>query len=90
MMCCDNGNSEMVNFLLDSEANPDLQQSVEYHKHKPLRNRKLSPNHGKQAILALGMQTHANVLNGYILPNVHCILCFFLSLAPHTAHSLID
>ena len=33
MMCCENGNSEMARFLLDSEANPDLQQSVEYHKH---------------------------------------------------------
>ena len=33
MMCCENGNSEMAKLLLDSEANPDLQQSVEYHKH---------------------------------------------------------
>ena len=33
MMCCENGNSEMAKFLLGSEANPDLQQSVEYHKH---------------------------------------------------------
>ena len=33
MMCCENGNSEMAKLLLDSEATPDLQQSVEYHKH---------------------------------------------------------
>ena len=38
MMCCENGNSEMAKLLLDSEANPDLRQSVEYHKHKSLHN----------------------------------------------------
>ena len=30
MMCCEEGNSEMAKVLLDSQANPDLQQSVEF------------------------------------------------------------
>ena len=33
MMCCEEGNSEMAKLLLDSEANPNLQQSVEGHTH---------------------------------------------------------
>ena len=28
MMCCEEGKSEMAKLLLDSQANPDLQQSV--------------------------------------------------------------
>ena len=28
MLCCEAGNSEMVELLLNSHANPDLQQSV--------------------------------------------------------------
>ena len=31
MMCCEQGDSEMAKLLLDSQANPNLQQSVEYH-----------------------------------------------------------
>ena len=28
MLCCEEGNLEMTKLLLDSHANPDLQQSV--------------------------------------------------------------
>ena len=67
MMCCENGNSEMAKFLLGSAANPDLQQSVEYHKHSLYVIGNFPKTMESRLFLALGMQMHANVLNHYIL-----------------------
>ena len=30
MLCCEEGNSEMANLLLEAQADTDLQQSVEF------------------------------------------------------------
>ena len=45
MLCCEAGNSEMADLLLNSPANPNLQQSVCIHYHELYHDVYLSSEH---------------------------------------------